>query len=751
MTAIETIDATPTDGTNPWIDVLVDGGRWTDGVGKPVTLSYSLKSGIDPNSDGQGNSYNGLSVGKVWSTTEAAALKAAMQTWSAVTNVSFVKTLNNGAADLWYWLGRDAEMPDGALGWHELPAEGLVVPAYGAFNHEDFAWRGTALKPGGDAFLVILHELGHGLGLAHPHEQGNEFPGVTDAFSSYGDYNLNQGIFTTMSYNDGYETKFPNHLDITYGKQMTPMALDIAAVQAIYGKNMGYHKGTDTYVLPGQNITGTGWACIWDAGGYDRISAGLTTRSAYIDLRPAPLVGSHAGGYVSSLGGIIGGFTIANDVVIESASGSQGNDRIYGNNLNNSLYGKTGNDTLNGFYGNDWLDGGLGNDNLNGSQGNDTVSFLTVTGNITVDLRKTSQQYTGAGLDILNGFENVAVGAGNDRLTGNGAANRFDSGAGDDRISGQEGDDVVLAGAGNDYYNGGLGIDTLDFSAAKSAVRANLSLTVRQNTAAAGYDEFHSIENIVGSAFSDTLIGHSSANLLRGGNGNDRLYGGSGSDALQGGNDKDILNGGSGADKLWGGAGDDWFVIDNIGDAASEQANQGIDLITSYVSVSGRFSDDTLAAFAGGSFENFTLLGGSSVNVTGNNDANAIIGNGSGNILNGSGGNDSLTGGLGADTFAFDTGLSASNVDTVTDFVAGEDKISLDSTIFAGLDALTGFLSTQFVIGASASDTEDRIIFDDLTGTLYFDADGSGDLFAAQHFANLSGGVNLTDIDFIVV
>jgi serralysin len=753
MTAVEPIDATPTDGLNPWIDTLVDGGRWTDGVGTLVTLTYSLKSGIDPNKDTYGNPHNGLVTGKAWTSSEAAALKAAMNAWSAVTNVSFLQTASAGTADLWYWLGRNADMPDGALGWHEMPQEGTSSPLYGAFNYEDFTWRASAMKPGGNAFVTILHELGHGLGLAHPHSSGIEFPGVTSEFGSFGTYNLNQGIYTTMSYNDGFATRFPYHTDVIYGGQMTPMALDIAAVQSIYGKNMSYHTGSDTYVLPAENIMGTGWACIWDAGGYDRISAGATTRSATIDLRPAALTGPYAGGLVSSCRGVVGGFTIANDVVIESAIGGLGDDRIYGNSVANVIYGKSGKDMLAGYSGNDWLDGGLGDDVLYGGTGIDTVSYRTVNGNIYTDLRKTVQQYTGAaGLDTLSEIENIVTGTGHDRLIGNALANRIDAAAGADRVYALEGNDIVLGGAGDDYYSGGTGIDTLDFSSMTGSIRLNLAVTGRQNTLSAGFDEVHYFENIIGSAAADVLTGNDAANLLNGGNGNDSLFGADGSDQLYGGNGNDIIDGGTAADTMWGGTGNDRYVFDNTADMATESGGQGTDTVQSTVTVSGRITDAATAAIADGSFENFTLLGASAINATGNNAANSILGNAADNYLNGADGMDTMTGGDGADTFVFDSVLSDGNVDTIADFDAGQDRFELNTAIFFGLDPQTELLASQFVTGSEALDTDDRIVFDEATGSLYFDPDGSDTVFAAQRFAIIvNPGIGLSELHFSVV
>ncbi len=120
------------------------------------------------------------------------------------------------------------------------------------------------------------------------------------------------------------------------------MALDIAVIQAKYGANLDFATGDDVYRLPEANRPGTFFSCIWDAGGDDRIVFG-GARDCTIDLRAATLLGEEGGGgWVSHARGIYGGFTIANGVVIEGASGGGGDDTLRGNAAGNRLSGGAG-------------------------------------------------------------------------------------------------------------------------------------------------------------------------------------------------------------------------------------------------------------------------------------------------------------------------------------------------------------------------------------------------------------------------
>jgi serralysin len=100
-------------------------------------------------------------------------------------------------------------------------------------------------------------------------------------------------------------------------------------------------------------------------------------------------------------------------------------------------------------------------------------------------------------------------------------------------------------------------------------------------------------------------------------------------------------------------------------------------------------------------------------------------------------------------TFLFDTALdAATNVDVITDFVAGTDTIVLENTIF-GVFAAGDLAAERFAIGAP-QDGSDNIIYDPTSGALLFDVDGTGAAAAVQ-FAQMSAGLALTEQDFLIV
>ena len=308
---------------------------------------------------------------------------AAFNLYRSFLNLTFTRVLSEGSASLKLFAFDDSA--NGLLGEMFPPATAQYpqqAPDFGVFNVGGLGWdrngaSGT-LAEGGYGFITIIHELGHGLGLAHPFDGGGGatiFPGVTGPYVA-GDFGLNQGVYTTMTYNDGWplDSYGKPPTGAAYGFQGMPMALDIAVLQEKYGANMSWHTGNDVYTLPGSNRPGTFFSCIWDAGGDDTI-AYYGRRSATIDLRPATLaVGPGGGGFISDVHGVLGGFTIAHGVTIENAvvTGS-GQDLLIANDAGDGLRGGSGNDTLLGGAGNDRLYGGRGDDLLVGGRGHDLL------------------------------------------------------------------------------------------------------------------------------------------------------------------------------------------------------------------------------------------------------------------------------------------------------------------------------------------------------------------------------------------
>ena len=140
--------------------------------------------------------------------------------------------------------------------------------------------------------------------------------------------------------------------------------------------------------------------------------------------------------------------------------------------------------------------------------------------------------------------------------------------------------------------------------------------------------------------------------------------------------------------------------------------------------------------------------GVSAINLTGNALAQTIVGNAGNNVLDGKAGADTLWGLGGADAFVFSSTLGSRNVDRIYDYRVVDDTIRLDDAVFRGL-TVGALSSAAFQTGPTALQSDDRVIYDPLTGYLYFDPDGLGS--AAQvHFATLSTGLSMTAADFII-
>lgn len=533
---------------------------------------------------------------------ELSRFRAAFDEIEAVTNLTFTFVNASAGADFRMILDTN-EMASGLLGYFYPPGNGSFS-GLGVFNGAEWdRSAGGTLEAGGLGYQTITHEVLHGLGLAHPHDTGGSsdiMPGVTEPFNSYGQDGLNQGIYTTMSYNRGYnlgETGTAVSFDYVYGAEAGPMALDIALLQQAYGANTTSASGNNVYILDGANGTGTHWQAIWDTGGTDevRYSGALDVS---IDLRAATLQGEvGGGGYLSHATGIAGGFTIAAGVMIENATGGSGDDMLIGNAADNVLRG------------------GAGADALIGGIGTDTADYTGSRGSLRVDLMFAGINTNIAAGDTYDSIENLIGSEGFDNLRGTLGDNLIQGRAnvdyifgrrGADTLEGGVGDDVLFGGVGEDVLIGGIHRDRAQYSESLTALILDL-MTSDNNTGEAAGDIYDSIEDLAGGSFADRVYGDRSDNRLFGREGEDRLFGRMGDDYLNGGAHNDRLDGGAGDDTLRGGAHNDTFVFNGGNDVVEDFNHAHADriaiqasAITSVAGLTARQVVDNFASVVGG-------------------------------------------------------------------------------------------------------------------------------------------------------
>jgi Ca2+-binding RTX toxin-like protein len=417
-----------------------------------------------------------------------------------------------------------------------------------------------------------------------------------------------------------------------------------------------------------------------------------------------------------------------------NGTGNELDNVVTGNGAANELSGGGGNDTLNGGAGIDTMTGGLGDD----------IFIVDDSADVTVEA-------AGGGIDRVDTVVSYTLGAEVEDLrltgaaaingTGNALANVIGGNAAANILNGMAGADTMTGGAGNDIYHVDDAGDVASESGGSGSDKVESSVTY---TIASGIEQL-------------ALTGTGAIN----GKGN------SSGNILTGNSSANILDGAFGADQMFGGAGGDTYVVDNAGDVVTEMASSGTDTVQSSVSY-----------VLGSYLEHLTLLGSGAINGTGNGGNNSITGNSGANSLSGGDGNDTVRGGSGADSIAggvgadnlyggigndvlagwsgadnfhFDTALNGTtNVDTVSDFNAVEDTIVLDRTVFTGVSANGTLAASAFQSGTAAADAGDRIIYNQTTGKIFYDADGSGGI-AAVLFAQVNAGTVLTNADFSAV
>ena len=389
-----------------------------------------------------------------WTAKEKSAVMEALLEFSKITGIQYLETgdVNEAEFRLQTVSGPNPPVSYGAYFYPQDPAF-ETQQGIGVFNVNSGGWDKpgvssqdipgdqVSLDRGGYSFAVILHEFGHAHGLSHAHDNGGGsdiMPGVFFQTGFFSVYNLNQGVYTVMSYNDAWQLHPDGPSPFTIagvdnGWSATLSAFDIAVLQDRYGVH-AHNGGDSTYTLV-DVIDDAFYECIWDSGGTDAIVYAGTV-NAFIDLVAATLDYSPTGGgplsFLNNPGSqtLRGGFTIANGVVIENASTGSGNDQLAGNSAANDLSGNDGNDTFLGRGGNDALHGGNGTDTAvyEGARGDYTVGVVRTDGVITGYTVKDNNTANGdEGTDTLDGIEGLTFTTGPVNLALVGAVAVFDA------------------------------------------------------------------------------------------------------------------------------------------------------------------------------------------------------------------------------------------------------------------------------------------------------------------------------------
>ncbi len=308
---------------------------------------------------------------------------------------------------------------------------------------------------------------------------------------------------------------------------------------------------------------------------------------------------------------------------------------------------------------------------------------------------------------------------------------------GTDGLNGYGGNDTLLGGSGGDALRGGDGIDLASYQTASVGVVAVLSAAY-YNTGDALGDSYDSIENLTGSKFDDVLYGNDDVNVISGLGGNDTLTGIYGTD---------ILDGGKGSDTASYDASSSAVVVDLFKPWLNTDSATG-DVFISIENLDGSSFDDHLY----GNHANNTLRGSSYPMSPSGNDQ--LFGRKGNDKLYGLDGNDTLTGGKGADTFVFNTNPGDGTFDIIKDFKS-VDTIQLENTgdgMFAALQH-TGVLKAAFFKANAkgiATDANDYVVYNKMTGELFYDQDGNGSS-QPLHFATLESHPSLTNTEFWII
>jgi serralysin len=336
------------------IDGILEDRHWTN-----PNITYSFPTSASNYGSNYSSANEPAHNFEAFNATQKAAMRDALARVASYTNATFTEmtetdtqhaTLRFGETDTVYSSTTTSAWTYHPNSTHERQGDGWYndAPPNEGYNTPTFGKR---------AYATFMHELGHQIGIKHPHDTGGTLGVQMPA--EYDNRN-----YTVMSYNR-----------VSGGDVQSYMMKDIAALQHIYGANFNTNSGNTTYrwsPTTGQmSINGVGQGTphvnkilmtIWDGNGIDTYDFSNYTSALTVDLNP--------GGWTS----------LGNSQHMTGALGEIANAQLYHGDtrsLIENAKGGSGNDSLTGNQAANVLEGGGGIDRLKGNAGNDTFLFRT--------------------------------------------------------------------------------------------------------------------------------------------------------------------------------------------------------------------------------------------------------------------------------------------------------------------------------------------------------------------------------------
>ena len=434
---------------------LFEPGAWGPGGGEGTTVTYGFRASQAPYVlEGED-----LTTFSLLTAPQIDAVNLALTLWSEVSNIELQAINPNGYTDdaTILFSNYTATSPGGAfaigpVNQGDRRSESKEGDVWLNLNH---VFKEVAPVQGTYSYWVLIHEIGHALGLSHPGPYNADNSAIT--YENSAKFTQDSSQYTVMSYFAGSKTgQFP-------GKENdsnTPQLFDILAMQNKYGPNMQTRSDDTIYGFESNagaiyhfGLNSSPQFSIWDGGGIDTLNASEFSEQQIINLNPNTF---------SNIGGQIYNISIALNVSIENAVGGSGDDFLYGNALENMIQAGAGDDSIEGSYGDDDIDGGKGIDYAVYAASISTMISAARDANGLVTIR------TSFGTDTLSNIESVSFSDATvsiEELLGDYARPVYQTNAGQITANIYAGpvdflNNQMLGTASSDIFNGSSGADT---------------------------------------------------------------------------------------------------------------------------------------------------------------------------------------------------------------------------------------------------------------------------------------------------